>query len=402
MKYSRLDNWIIETEGLTVLDRTVLEELQLGRLNALLKRERERDGFYKDLPERLASLGDLKNLPFTTEDDLAANAAGMLLISQGEVGRVITDQTSGTVAPPKRIFYTESDMAHTVRFFAAGLSELVYEGDAVLIAMPFTAGGGLGELIAAAVLRLGGRPVRAGVGKSFGEFAALIEIEHPTVYVGMPVPLLSLLRLFGPMSLRRALVSADTLPKSVMADTERRLNTRLFPHYGSREIGLGGAVTCPVHEGMHIRENHIIAEIVDNAGNPVPDGQQGLLVVTTIGLEAAPLIRYQTGDFARILPGECRCGGVTRRLADVRRIAAGPDIADLDDALFRDGNLVDYAATLSGTELIINAQTLDGAAGRLMELAHAALPEFQTSVKVRKASLEDKTCYMAKRRFIEK
>ncbi|HWQ50165.1 MAG TPA: AMP-binding protein [Terriglobales bacterium] len=400
MSGSRLDNWIMETEGLPALDRAALEELQLGRLNALLKRERVRSGFYKDLPEALRSLDDLSGLPFTTEADLAQNAAGMLLLSQREVERVITDRTSGTAAPPKRVFYTEGDMAATVGFFAAGLGELVYPGDAVLIAMPFSAGGGLGELIAKAIHRLGARPVRAGIGKSYGELAALIEKERPTAYVGMPVPLLSLLRFCGPISLKRALVSADTLPQSVMADAGRILGERLFPHYGSREIGLGGAVTCPAHEGMHIRENHIIAEIVDGEGSPVPDGERGLLAVTTIGLEAIPLIRYLTGDAARILPGACRCGGVTKRLADVRRIAAGHDIAELDNALFFDPNLVDCAAALSAGKLEIDALTLDGTAGRLLELAMAALPELRISVRARTAHMEDTPCYVAKRKFL--
>jgi len=389
----------METEGLLSLDRAILDKLRLGRLNALLKKERERGGFYKDLPEAINSLDALKELPFTTEADLARNAAGMLLISQSEVGRIITDQTSGTAAPPKRIFYTENDLAHTVGFFAAGLGELVFPGDAVLIAMPFSAGGGLGELIAKAIYRLGGKPVRAGIGKSYGELAGLIEKEQPKAFVGIPVPLLSLLRLCGPMSLRRALVSADTLPQSVMEDIERILGSSLFPHYGSREIGLGGAVTCPAHEGMHLRENHIIAEIVDDAGDPVPDGEMGRLVVTTIGLEAIPLIRYVTGDMARILPGQCRCGGITRRIADVQRIAAGPDIAALDNSLFCDPNLVDCSAALSGDNLEIYALTLDGTTGLLSALAHAALPQLQISVRARKASLEDMPCYTAKRRF---
>ncbi|MPM69360.1 hypothetical protein SDC9_116305 [bioreactor metagenome] len=153
---------------------------------------------------------------------------------------------------------------------------------------------------------------------------------------------------------------------------------------------------------MHLRENHIIAEIVDDAGNPVPDGEMGRLVVTAIGLEAIPLIRYVTGDMARILPGQCRCGGVTKRLADVYRVAAGPDIAKLDDALFGHSNLIDYSAALSADKLEVAALTLDGKAGRLTELAKAALPELQISVKTRKASMDDAPCCMAKRKFIEK
>ncbi|MBR5218101.1 MAG: hypothetical protein IKV89_00075, partial [Clostridia bacterium] len=78
------------------------------------------------------------------------------------------------------------------------------------------------------------------------------------------------------------------------------------------------AVTCQAFEGMHLRENHIIAEIIDASGNVLSDGEYGELVITTIGLEAMPLVRYRTGDFTRILP-PCPCGGVTKRLDTVSR-----------------------------------------------------------------------------------
>ena len=96
--------------------------------------------------------------------------------------------------------------------------------------------------------------------------------------------------------IRRALISADACPAGVMEELEKGLGGKLYPHYGSRECGLGGAVTCSAFEGMHLRENHIIPEIIDENGNVLPDGAYGELVITTIGLEAMPLIRYRTGD----------------------------------------------------------------------------------------------------------
>ena len=88
----------------------------------------------------------------------------------------------------------------------------------------------------------------------------MLGAERPEAYIGMPVPLLGLLRWMGaPGSLRRALVSGDACPAGVVRELERLLGSRLFPHYGSREMCLGGAVTCPAHEGMHLRENHVIA-----------------------------------------------------------------------------------------------------------------------------------------------
>ena len=82
---------------------------------------------------------------------------------------------------------------------------------------------------------------------------------------------------------------------------------------------MAGAITCPAHDGMHLRENHIIAEIIDGQGNVLPHGEEGELVITTIGMEAMPLIRYRTGDYTRIIPGTCVCGSETIRLDLLRR-----------------------------------------------------------------------------------
>lgn len=181
-----------------------------------------------------------------------------------------------TTGPAKRVFYTEADTEHTIGFFAAGISEMLAPGQKCFIAFPFTGPFGLGDLIAAAVERLDGIPIKAGFGQTWQEMLALLEETQPETYIGFPVTLLSLSRLYGKhFPVKRALVSGDACPKGVMAELERDLDSKLYPHYGSRECGLGGAVTCSAHEGMHLRENHIIAEIIDENGNVLPDGEYG-------------------------------------------------------------------------------------------------------------------------------
>lgn len=397
MRKTRLENWICEVEGLSALDRETLEDIQLLRLNELLAREKARGGFYKGLPERLGSLAELRRLPFTTPEQLAENAPGLLLTSQAEVSRIISGATSGTTGPSKRIFYTERDIAHTVGFFAAGIGEFVSPGEAVAVAMPFSGPDGLGELICRAVERLGARPVRMGVGRSLGEQAKMLDTERPEAYIGMPVPLLGLIRWMGsPGSLRRALVSGDACPEGVTRELERLLGTRLFPHYGSREMCLGGAVTCPAHEGRHLRENHVIAEIVSPEGEALPAGEFGELVITTVDMQAMPLIRYKTGDYTRFLAEPCPCGGVTRRLDTVRRARETPDIVDLDSALFALPGLIDYSARLDGGQLIVDAvgtvtaEELEGA-------ARALYPALGVKAGVRPASPDFCGCCAGKR-----
>ena len=153
MKRTNLENWIETTENLPVLTREGLECLQLRRLNEMLARVKARGGVYRDYPEKLESLEELRKLPFTTPEMLAAKPGDFLLTSQSKISRVISGATSGTAGPAKRVFYTQKDTEHTVGFFAAGISEMLAAGEKCLIAFPFTGPFGLGDLIAQAVER---------------------------------------------------------------------------------------------------------------------------------------------------------------------------------------------------------------------------------------------------------
>lgn len=363
MKKTKLDPWICQVEDLPELNREILADLQFRRLNETLSRVTARGGVYRGYPSHLESLDELKQLPFTTPRMLSDAPGRFLLLSQGEIQRVISGGTSGTTGLPKRIFYTARDLEHTVGFFAAGISEMLLPGETCMITFPFSGPFGLGDLIAQAVERLGAIPVPAGNPGAWGAWCRLIRETSPDAWIGFPALLLGIARMYGGgFPIRKALVSGDACPPGVLAALEALLGSRPYPHYGSRECGLGGAVTCPAFEGMHLRENHILAEIVDEAGHPVPDGQWGELVITTIGLEAMPLIRYRTGDWTRFLP-PCPCGGVTRRLDRVSRMAPAPTMAEVDDVLFSLPGVVDCRGEVLGTRLRIEVQ-ITGAASR--------------------------------------
>ena len=390
MNRSRIDALLRAQEGLTHVTRAGIERMQLQKLNALLAKEKERGGFYRDLPAHLERLEDLASLPFTTDEDLAHNAPGLLLCSQARVQRVLSDATSGTTGAAKRVFYTEGDCKHTVELFMAGLGELIFPGSVTMICFPFSGPQGLGELIAEAIERLGARPLRLGVGLSYGEFAAVLEKERPDTFVGMPVQLLSLLRVCGRGSLRRALVSGDACPEAVVRGCETILQSRLFPHYGSREMALGGAICCSAHEGMHLRENHVIAEIVDGRGRPLPPGETGELVITTVGMEAMPLIRYRTGDRTRVIPGRCPCGSEVLRLDTVGRKETS-ELAALDESLFSLPFVVDYRAERRDGRLHL----------QILTCGEGALPALDAEMEVRQAGPDDRSLYAGKRKVEE-
>ena len=401
MKRTNLDTWIETIEGIPHLTRENLEALQLRRLNEMLKRLKDRGGIYRDYPNKLESLSQLQTLPFTTAQMLSEHPGRFLVTSQAEVSRVISGATSGTTGPAKRVFYTHADTEHTIGLFTAGISEMLTAGEKCFIAFPFTGPFGLGDLIAQAVERIGGTAIKAGFGQTFGEMLALLKETQPVTYIGFPVTLLSLIRLCdGNFPVKRALVSGDACPMGVMEELEIALGSRLYPHYGSRECGLGGAVTCPAFEGMHLRENHIIPEIIDESGNVLPDGEYGELVLTTIGAEAMPLIRYRTGDFTRILP-PCPCGGVTRRLDTVSRREGEISIEELDSALFHIPELVDYRATWAG-KLFIEAYGNVLSEKMIEETVALIYPQLEVSVCLQNSGVEQRPAYLGKRYIIQK
>ena len=113
--------------------------------------------------------------------------------------------------------------------------------------------------------------------------------------------------------------SGDILDAAVRDGLEKALDCLVLDHYGMTETCFGGGVQCLAKSGYHLRELDLFLEILDPVtGLPVPDGETGEIVLTTLHREAMPLIRYRTGDAAAWLPGPCPCGSPLRRLAPLR------------------------------------------------------------------------------------
>lgn len=388
---------MMEVEEMNVLDRASIREMQLNKLNHLLKREKDREGFYKNLPEKIENLEEFQSFPFTTEEELRKNASSLVLISQSQIERIRTQETSGTMGLSKRIYYSARDNERTITFFQAGLSELVNPGEKTLICMPFSGEWGLGELIAEAIRRVGAIPLEGGIGRTYGELLTILRKEKPETFVGMPVPLLSLLRMEEDCSLKRALISADCCPKTVCTEIERLLGSRLYPHYGSREVGLGGAVTCLAFEGMHIRENDIYPEIIDEDGKVLSDGEWGELVVTTMEAEAMPLIRYRTGDRTRILRGECACGSCITRIDRLTRMGKENPMEELDELIFAEKSIIDYQAVMRGYEIYIQGYKKGVSDSHTLP---EKFKEYSLIYHWREVQEAFSPCYAAKRRLL--
>ena len=392
MKKSFQDGLICSQEGFSALTRRELEKRQLELLNMQLKRAVRTSPFYRDYPDRLDSLEQLRELPLTDERTLRGSFAGLCLMPGRDLIRL---RTSGTTGEPKRMAYSQYDCDRTCAYFKAGLTELVFPGDRVFSAFPDTDRNSLGGLLTSAVESIGAEILCITGRESYREMADLVADSECSVYVGPPVLLLSLLRLMGDSaSFRRALVSGDACPPEVRTACEEALGTRIFAHYGLRESGLGGAMECQAHEGMHIRENDLIFEVIGPEGDTLPDGTWGELVLTSVGMEAMPLFRYRTGDRGRILPGKCACGSSVKRLETSGRIRTFP-ASQQDETVFRCQAVIDARMEDGEISVLVN-----GGEREARKELEALLPGIV--VHVRTAEREDGPFFRGKRNGSER
>lgn len=411
-----LEPWIKSKLGLPVtelLTRSFLEEHQLGRLRETIEHSRRHSPFYRKLLEGCgdpASLAELARFPFTFPADLQADDLRFLCVSRGDIERVVTLASSGTTAPAKRLHFTAEDLELTIDFFQHGMSTLVDPGERVLILMPGELPGSVGDLLVKGLQRMDVEGiVRWPVGDA-EEVLAEIAARRICSLVGLPGQVLALVRhpaasLLPTGRISSVLLSADYVPKAVVHEIERVWGSPVFNHYGMTEMGLGGGVDCRALTGYHLREADLYFEIVDPVdGRPLPDGEPGEVVFTTLTRRGMPLIRYRTGDLARFLPGSCPCGTVLRRLDHVRGRLSGRvglrnglwlELADLDEALYPFPGLINYQAKVmekNGRDTLVLTlfmwDTAEHAAAQAARTALRQVPALRAALSVGNFDLE--------------
>ena len=405
MKITPLEGWISEHIGAngTGLSRERIEAYQLGRLRETIDWAKARSPFYR---ERLASvsgrdlgcLEDLAGFPFTTEEDIRRQPLRFLCVSQSEVSRVVTLQTSGTTGNPKRIYFTADDQERTIDFFHHGMSTLAGPGERILILLPGALPGSVGDLLAKGLERLGAAGIAHGLVREAAQTLAVMEQERIDTLVGIPTQVLGLARLSGGKAAPGSvLLSTDHVPEAVSKELRRIWGCEVYTHYGMTEMGFGGGVECKARRGYHLREADLYVEIADpGTGSPALEGKPGEVVFTTLTRRGMPLIRYRTGDVSRFVQDPCPCGTVLKtlarvknRLCSIRHLEQGGSLgmADLDEAIFPVDGVVDFSASLTRERgqdrLLIKAQVT----GLDNRRALAAIEEALKTVPVIRSAL---------------
>ena len=318
------------------MGRGELAQLQLERLQATLTRVYKNVTFYKKkfdamgfLPEDCLSLEDLRRLPFTTRHDLArAYPYEMFAVPLREVVRI--HSSTGSPGNPIVMGYTARDLRHWAKLAARVLTAAgVDRDDVVQVTLSYgllTSAFGLHygvELLGASVIPTGPGGTARQV-QIMRDYRTTVLISTP----GYAQIIADQLEKSGMDAknffLKVGLFAGEPWTEAQRNDIESRLFLKALDNYAlSEAMGPGVAGECEQRAGMHLNEDHFLAEIVDPAtGEVLPEGVMGELVLTTISREATPLVRFRTGDLTRLDYAPCPCG---RTMARLSRIAGRTD-----------------------------------------------------------------------------
>ena len=316
------------------LSREEIEAIQLEKLKKVVSTVYEKVAPYRAKmdeagikPEDVKRLDDLKRLPFTTKQDMRDNYPfGLFAVDKSQLARI--HASSGTTGKPTVVGYTKKDLETwaecVARLAVAGGAE---SSDVCQICFGygmFTGALGLHN----GLERIGACIIPSSTGNTEKQIMYMKDYGT-TLLVATPSYALRIGEVATQMGLnpktdlklKTALVGSELLTEA-MRDEMHKLygdNLTITQNYGMSElIGPGVSGECTELCGMHINEDHFIAEIIDpETGEVLPAGEKGELVVTCLSKEALPLIRYRTRDITRLMYEPCKCGRTTARMENL-------------------------------------------------------------------------------------
>jgi phenylacetate-CoA ligase len=319
---------MIWNEYIECMDREKLTKLQGERLSKMVERIYFNVPFYrKKFQEKGIEPGDIKNvsqlkdLPFTTKQDLRDNYPfGLFAVPNSEIVRV--HASSGTTGKPTVVGYSRKDidtwsevMARTLTSAGAGKHDIMHIAYGYGL---FT--GGLGvhygaEKIGATVLPMSGGNTKRQL-QLMQDFGSTILACTPSYALFLAEAMEEEGIKPGDMKLKAGVFGAEPWTEEMRQEIELKLKIKAIDIYGLSEIiGPGVASECVHQCGLHIFEDHFVPEIIDPITLEVlPYGQLGELVFTTVTKEALPILRYRTRDLTRLTAEKCECGRTIVRM----------------------------------------------------------------------------------------
>ena len=302
-----------------------MKESQFLIIKEQLKKLKSKDCFYQKKLEgidvdSIQSQEDFEKLPFTWKGDLReAYPLGLMAVPEEEIVRI--HSSSGTTGIPVIIPYTKKDVDDWAVMFArcyemAGVTPL----DRVQITPGYglwTAGIGFQN----GAEKLGAMVIPMGPGNTDKQLRMMMDMKSTVLCATSSYALLLAEEIAkrgigDKIHLRKGIIGSERWGEKMRARIADELGVSLYDIYGLTEVyGPGIAVSCDHQCGMHYWDDYVYIEIVNpKTGEPVPDGEVGEIVITTLRKEGAPLIRYRTHDLSRIMTGDCPCGSPYPRI----------------------------------------------------------------------------------------
>ncbi len=310
--------------------RAELDECKLLKLKAVVK-QAVRSPFYAERitaasADTIRTLADIASLPFTTKDDLRDHFPyGLLAVPLKETVRL--HSSSGTTGNPTAVFHTARDIEVWCNLVARSLYMV---GARTADVLQNTMGyglftGGLGLHYGAE--KLGMLTIPIGPGNLQRQIWFMRQFQTTALHI---LPSYALRLAAGiaeagldprrDLSLRLAVIGAEPHTEGVRRRIETGLGVKAYNCYGLSELcGPGVAFECPEQNGLHLWEDHFLSEIINpRTGAPLPPGEEGELVLTSLEREAMPLVRYRTRDLTAVMPEPCPCGRTHLRLRPIK------------------------------------------------------------------------------------
>ena len=305
-----------------------ISELQIQQVNHQINALKRAGSFYgKKLAEAgidsIASQEDFEKLPFSEKSDLRdAYPLGLMTAPEEDIVRI--HSSSGTTGLPVIIPYTAKDVEDWAIMFARCYE---YAGITKKDRIQITPGYGLwtaGIGFQNGAERLGAMVIPMGPGNTEKQLQMMQDMGSTVLCSTSSYALLlseeiEKRGLKNKIKLKKGVIGSERWSDKMRQTIADSLGIELYDIYGLTEIyGPGIGINCQYNTGMHYWDDYLYVEIIDPVTlKPVPDGEMGEIVITTLVKEGAPLIRYRTHDLSKIIPGECPCGSKHPRLGTI-------------------------------------------------------------------------------------
>lgn len=308
-----------------------IEAFQCGKLREALQYLATKSPFYQRLfrdngiaPDSIRTIADLQRIPFTEKKDLQLHNADFMCVPPEKIVDYIT--TSGTLGDPVTFGCTDGDLERLAynemkSFGCAG----VRPGDIVQLMTTLDKRFMAGLAYFLGIRKLGASVIRVGNGMPELQWDTIQRLRPDTIMC-VPSFILRLIEYaeqhgidYRNSSIRRIIGIGEGLREQdfslnlLGSRIREKWDVELFATYSSTEMGATFS-ECPYGCGGHVHPELVIVEIIGEDNRPVPDGEVGEVVVTTLGVEGMPLLRFRTGDMSSKITGQCRCGRHSYRL----------------------------------------------------------------------------------------